>query len=186
MPREQVWRNKDGLVVGFGTHTHDNRVPGVTAEKGTPVKVAKFTIVGTAIEQAGSLTVASFYPQQTILRRGARIQRAVFQVVTPFTSGGAATLSLGTYKYDPTNQAAVVVDVAAGIHSAAALTTIDAIGEILICTGTLVNATIPVGATSDTDVVIAPSWGTAAFTAGEGILVVEYVEPGEGNETLAV
>lgn len=180
MPRQNTWTNSDGLVVGFGTHTSDNNVPAVTSEVGA-VKTLTVLVTGTSIESAASITAASFPPQAASIKRGSLIKRASFQTVVAFTSGGAATLNIGTYK---TNTPATV-DVAGGISSALAITTIDAIGENVNCAGTLVNAAIPVGATSDSDVQIVFGYGTAAFTAGSGILTVEYVEPNFGRTIAA-
>lgn len=171
MPRQNTWTNQDGLVVGFGTHTSDNAVPAVTSEVGA-VKTMTMLVTGTAIEAAASLTAASLHPQGAFIKRGSIIQRAKFETVVPFT-GASSTLNIGTYKVGTI----ATVDVAAGIASALALTAIDAIGETVVCAGTLVNGTIPVGATSDSDVEIVFGYGTAAFTAGSGILTVEYIEP---------
>jgi hypothetical protein len=175
MPRQNTWVNSDGLVVGFGTHSSDNMVPAVTSEKGA-VKTMQMLIVGTQVPS--SWTSSTVPPQAAQIKRGSYIQRAKLVVQQVFTSGGAATLSIGTYS--PT----ATTDVAAGLLSAAALTTIDAVGEVSVLAGTLVNGTIAVGATSDSDVIILPIFGTAAFTAGRAVLTVEYVEP-DYNLTIA-
>lgn len=181
MPRERTWSNSDGLVVGFGTHTEDNRVPGVTAEKGTPYKVAKAFLVATTLEDVGSVTAASFYPQSIRLKRGSRITRAHFQVHEVFVSAGGGTLTIGTYRA----QTPGTVDDQDGIDATIAVAAINAIGEIVVCDGALVNGTVPVGATSDSDVEIVFTRATAAFTAGTGTLTVEYVEPNDGADGLA-
>lgn len=69
------------------------------------------------------------------------------------------------------------MDDADGIDAAVALTAIDAIGEIVQCDGAVVNGTIAVGATANGDCYIAPSYNTAVFTAGKGLLTIEYIEP---------
>jgi hypothetical protein len=175
MARQNTWTNQDGLIVGFGTHSVDNNVPAEDAGNGS-VKVAKLLITGTALED--TVTVASLPPQSVRIKRGARITRAFLQVVTAFTSGGAATLDIGTFAADAT------ADDADGIDAAVALTAIDAIGEMVSCDGALVGATVAAGATSNSDVIIAASYNTAAFTAGTAILTVEYVEP-DFNKTIA-
>lgn len=180
MSRNSTWTNADGLVVGFGTHTVDNGVPSVTAGRGS-VKTMTFKFNGIDLVTTGSVVAGTQLPQSAVIRRGSIIQRAKLQTVVAFTSGGAATLSIGTFK----DGAAGTVDVAAGISSALAITTIDAVGETVVCAGTLVNGTIPLGATSDSDVVVIPSWGTAAFTAGSAVLTIEYIEP-QYDATLAV
>lgn len=175
MPRQNTWSNSDGLVVGFGTHTSDNMVPAVTSEKGA-VKTMQMLIVGTQVP--ASWTSATVPPQGVLIKRGSFIQRAKLVVQTAFTSGGAGTLSIGTYS------PAAVTDVAAGLLSAAALATINTVGAVSVLAGTLVNGVLPLGGTSDSDVLILPIFGTAAFTAGKAVLTVEYVEP-DYNLTIA-
>src|SRR6185295_2230329 len=120
MARQNTWSNSDGLVVGFGTHTSDNNVLAVTSEKG-PFKTAQMLITGVGLPVTGSITTANLPPQAVFLKRGSRITRAHFEVVTAFTSGGTPTLTVGTHKADAT------ADVAAGVMSAIAMTAIDAI-----------------------------------------------------------
>lgn len=175
MARQNTWTNSDGLVVGFGTHSVDNNVPAEDANGGA-FKVAKLFITGTALED--TVTVASLPPQSLRLPRGTTIKSAKFQVVVPFTSGGAATLDIGTFAADAT------ADDADGIDAAIALTAIDAIGEVVVCDGALVNGTIPAGATSNSEVIIAASYNAAVYTAGTGILTVEYSLP-DYNKTIA-
>jgi hypothetical protein len=171
MPRNNTWTNADGLVVGFGTHTADNAVPAVVSEAG-PFKVVQAMVLGTAIEASASLTAASLPPQAIRIKRGSLIKRATFETVVAFT-GSSSTLNIGTYKADTI----ATVDDADGIDATIALTAMDAVGETVICDGALVNGVVPVGATSDSDVQIVFGYGTAAFTAGKGILTVEYQEP---------
>lgn len=170
MPRERTYTNADGLILGYGTHTPDNKVPAVTAERGAR-KTLSFTITGTELELT-TPTIASFNAQGAILKRGSLIKSATVEVITAF-AGATATLNIGTYKVGTPATA----DVSTGITAATAVTAIDAIGETLVCAGTLVNGTIAVGATSDSDVEIVCFAGTAAFTAGRAIVTIEYIEP---------
>lgn len=170
MARGATWTNSDGLVVGFGTHSSDNTVSAVTED--SAVKTLVVQITGT--ELVDTFAATNIKPQDATIKRGSVIRAATLLVTEAFTSGGAATLDIGTWSK---GKATEVVDVAAGILSGAAITTIDAIGEVSRCGGTLVASTISCGATSDSDVVIAPSWGTAAFTAGKATLTIEYIEP---------
>lgn len=178
MARQNTWTNSDGLVVGFGTHTTDNRVPAVTAVEGD-VKVMTLTVKGTEVEASASLTAASLFPQSVSIPYGSVIKRATFQTVVAFT-GSSSTLNIGTYKAGDIT----TVDDADGIDATIALTAMDAIGEIVNCDGALVAGTVPAGATSNSDVQIVVGYGTAAFTAGEGILTVEYFTP-TYNKTIA-
>jgi hypothetical protein len=138
-------------------------------------------VVGTALEVTSSVTAASFHPQSIRIKRGSRIRSAHFQVHTAFTSGGSATLTLGTYKA----QTPATVDDQDGIDAAIALTAIDAIGDIVVCDGALVNGVVSVGATANDDVELVALYTTAAFTAGTGTLTVEYEEPSDGANGLA-
>lgn len=178
MSRQSTWTNPDGLVVGYGTHSKDNDVAAVTSERGS-VKTLVMEINGTSVPSAWA--AANVQPQGVIIPRGSLIKRSTFQTVVAFTSGGAATLSIGTYG----GTAFTTTDVTTGIDATVALTAIDAIGETVVNDGTLVGGTIPVGATADTDVVVGYNYGTAAFTAGKGILTVEYIEPSGGNTIAA-
>lgn len=180
MARQNTWTNSDGLVVGYGTHTVDNQVPAVTGEVGSPVKYMTMVITGTGLEDIGSLTAASLYPQGAIIRRGSRIQRATLVVTEAFSTGSSPTLTIGTVKWD----AVGTVDDLDGIDATIAATAIDTVGEVVACDGALVGATsgvTTVGATSNSDVRVVAGYATAAFTTGKAILTIEYVEPALGE-----
>ncbi len=178
MSRSSTWSNSDGLAVGFGTHTKDNDVSAVTSERGS-VKTVVMEINGTSVPSTWA--AANVQPQGVLIPRGSIIVDATFQVVTAFTSGGAATLNIGTYG----GAAFTTADDIDGIDAAVAVAAIDAIGETVQCDGALVNTTVAVGATADTDVVLGYNYGTAAYTAGKGILTVMYIEPSGGNTIAA-
>lgn len=95
---------------------------------------------------------------------GSLIKAAYLEVSTAFTSGGSATLELGFQQTDGT-----VVD-ADGIDTiaVAALTA----GSWTVCDGALVGASV--GAN---DVQVSVDDAVAVFTAGQGRLVIEYIEP---------
>ena len=97
---------------------------------------------------------------------GSLIKRADLVMTTAATSGGSATLTIGTYN------AAGSAIVAAGIDSAVALTAIDAIGETVRCDGT---HTTTAGYIAE-NAYIGAIYATAAFTAGVGKLYIEYVK----------
>lgn len=175
MPRNQTWSNQDGLVVGFGTHTEDNNVSGVDAQSGGRV-VLRQTITG--VDLSDTYAATDFNPQDVIIPRGSRIIRASFQVLTAFTSGGAATLDIGTFTK---GLATDVVDDADGLVADMSIAELTSIGEVHILDGALIGASgqTAVGATGLGDVVIAPSYETAVYTAGTGILTVEYQVPSD-------
>jgi hypothetical protein len=76
-------------------------------------------------------------------------------------------LTIGTY-----TQAGAAVD-ADGIDAAVALAAIGA-DKAVACDGAAVGGTATVGGA---DVYVEAIYGTAAFTAGEAKLVIEYIEP---------
>jgi len=170
MARGATWTNSDGLVVPFGTHTADNGVPAVTAGAGM-LKTMVMEIVG--IDLPDTYAATDTEPQAATIKRGSVIQSATLHVHEAFTSGGAATLDIGTWSK---GLATDVVDDADGIDAAIAITAIDGLGDIINCDGALVGLLVPVGRTADGDCVIAPSYNTAAFTAGKATLTVVYIE----------
>ncbi len=172
MARGNTWSNSDGLVVGFGTHTEDNDVAAVASSGGRVV----LTRLITGVDLSDTYSATDFLPQEVVIPRGSRIIRASFQVLVAFTSGGAATLDIGTFTK---GLATDVVDDADGIVADMTIAELTSIGEVHICDGALVGASgqTAVGATGLGDCVIAPSYETAAFTAGSGILTVEYQVP---------
>lgn len=174
MARGSTWTNSDGLVVGFGTHTEDNDVAAVANTAGR--NVLRVEINGTDLSDTYS--ASDFKPQDVIIPRGSRIIRASFQVLVAFTSGGAATLDIGTFTKGLTTD---VVDDADGIVADMSIAELTSIGEVHICDGALVGASgqTAVGATGLGDCVVAPSYETATFTAGRGILTVEYQVPSD-------
>lgn len=182
MARDATWTNKDGLVVGFGTHTADNDVAGVLGPG--PIKTAvKVLPDATALEAVGSLTIASFKPQDIIIPRGSRILEASFQVTTAFTTSASGALNIGTNKGV---SGAVTADDENGIDAAIAATALDAVGAVVACDGALVGGVTTCGATSTSDVKLCFGYTTGVFTAGAGILTVRYIEPqGPQGESFA-
>lgn len=103
---------------------------------------------------AGTLTIPA----------GSLIKAAYLEVSTAFTSGGSATLDIGTELVDGTTVDADGIDTIA----VAALTA----GSWTVCDGAVVGATV-----GSADVQITIDDATAVFTAGVGRLVIEYIEP---------
>ena len=173
MSRGNTWSNSDGLVVGFGTHSEDNEVAAVLSSNGGRV-VLQREIVGVNLSDTYSAT--DFVPQEVVIPRGSRIIRASFQVVLAFTSGGAATLDIGVFTK---GLATDVVDDADGLVADMSIAELTSIGEVHVLDGALIAASgqTAVGATGLGDCVIAPSYETAVYTAGKGILTVEYQVP---------
>ena len=175
MSRGNTWTNKDGLVVGFNEHTVDNGVSAVVGGSG-PVKTAQVELEdATALEVAGSLTVASFKPQDIVIPRGSRILEASFQVKTAFTTSASGALNIGTNSGGL--DGAYTDDDENGIDAAIAVTALDAIGAVVACDGALVAGVTTAGANATGDVKLCFSYSTGVFTAGAGVLTVRYIEP---------
>jgi hypothetical protein len=168
MGRESTWTNSDGLVVGFGTHNEDNNVAAV---RGGTEKCIEVEIDLADLSDTFSATDRK--PQEVIIPRGSVIKSAYIQTLVAATSGGSATLDIGTWG---TSDAADDPD---GLVEDVTIAEMTSIGEVHVCDGALISASgqTAVGATSTSDVVLAPSYETAAFTAGRIRLTVEVIVP---------
>jgi len=171
MSRGSTWTNKDGLVVGFGTHSEDNDVMAV---RGGTEKTVEVEIDLTALSDAFAAT--NVKPQDPRIPRGSIIKSAYIQTLVAAVSGGGGTLDIGTWGVGLTTE---VVDDANGLVDAVTVAEMTSIGEVHVCDGALISSSgqTAVGATSLSDVVIAPSYDTAVFTAGKIRLTVEYIVP---------
>ena len=156
------YTNADGLRV----LTNDDQ--GVVKTQGTaPTGMTQVLVVDLTLTGVGTTFGASNIDlNNPYIPAGSLITRADLVMTTAATSGGAATLSIGTYN------AAGTAIVAAGIDSAIALTAIDAIGETVRCDGT---HTTTAGYIAE-NAYIGAIYATAAYTAGVGKLYVEYVK----------
>jgi len=173
MARSNSYINADGLEVGFGTHTADNEL--AAASSGNLVKTLSALITLANIEDSASVTVASLSNRAANLPRGTVIKAGTLQVVEAATSGGVATLNIGTFHEDSSS---VVADDNNGLDDTIALAgVLDVVGAIVNLDGALVGGVVPAGATSNSAVQIVHSFGTAAFTAGKVLLTLEYVVP---------
>jgi len=152
--------NSDGLEILTAGEA------GTAAKRGTvvsPKKALVMTITGTDVPSS----VDTPQDHDAFIPAGSYITGASLIVTTAFTSGGSATLTLGTYQQDGT-----VVD-ADGIDATVALAALAA-NKAVACDGAAVGGTATVGGA---DVYVEAIYGTAAFTAGEAKLVIEYIEP---------
>ena len=157
------YTNADGLYV------LTNGAQGEILTQGTAVRAnhhslvmdITFTALGT------TFTSTNINVQNPVIPANSYITRATLIMSTAATSAGAATLTIGTY-----NAAGTAVD-ADGIDATIALTAMDAIGEVVKCDGVQANGTLTVGTA---DVYIGAIYATAAFTAGQGKLLIEYLK----------
>lgn len=156
------YTNADGLRVLTNADQGAEKVQGVTASDPTQVLVVDitFTALGTTFGAANIDLNNPFIPA------GSLIKRADLVMTTAATSGGSATLTIGTY-----NAAGTAID-ADGIDATVALTAIDAVGETVRCDG----AHLTVGGYIAENAYIGAIYATAAYTAGVGKLFIEYVK----------
>ena len=140
---------------------------GTAAKRGTSLSSQKKSLVMTITGTEVPSSVATPQDHDAFIPAGSYITSASLIVTTAFTSGGSATLTIGTY-----TQAGAAVD-ADGIDAAIALAAIGA-DKAVACNGAAVGGTATVGGA---DVYVEAIYGTAAFTAGEAKLVIEYIEP---------
>lgn len=158
------WMNNDGLFVKFGSQQ------AVVGGGGSFSVEGEFTTVEIDIRY----NMLNAFGTRTILDETVRVPNGVlltsaeFEVVVPFTSGGAATLDLGFYDTDRTT--AYDAD---GIDAVIALTAIDAVGETVTCDGALINTILA----NNTPNLISATVGTADYTAGRGKLRLKYFVP---------
>jgi len=157
------YTNADGLFVltdGAQGAVNDE---GVTVRGARQVITKKLSLAGLG----SSFGSSNIDPLEAMIPAGAIIVNADLVITDAATSGGSATLTIGTY-----NAAGTAVD-ADGIDAAIALTAIDADGDVVQCDGAQVSGVVTVGSAP---VYIGALYGTAAFTAGSAVLIVEYIK----------
>ena len=187
MSRGNTWTNKDGVVVGFGTHSEDNDVTAVYSGKNGEVTFVEEFLLVPLVDTAADIS----NPQSHVIPRGSIILRAEVQAIVGATTGTTSGLDIGTWSR---GLATEVVDDMDGLVLAASSTdlTLANIGDVNIGDGALIadaadSGPAVAGATSDSDVVITASLGTAVFTAGKIRLTVTYRPPtGSMGRVLAV
>jgi len=160
-----AWTNEDGLVVRFGTDRAAVKNSGSSAENVHKTLVHKFSA-----SDVTNTDTAAANPEDPFIPAGSVITRAALYVTTAFV-GATGVLDIG-------------LKVAAGTNTdddgilSTGIATIDAIGDVVIGDGALVlQETGDLTAVRFTaDQYIMTTYDTAAFTAGEATLVIEYLE----------
>lgn len=156
------YTNADGLRV----LTNDDQ--GVVKTQGTAIDAMTQTlVVDINFASLGSSFGASNIDLlNPVIPAGSMILGADLVMTTGATSGGAATLTIGTY-----NSAGTAI-VAAGFISAAALATVNTTGATTRCAGTHTTTAGYIAS----DAYVGAIFGTAAFTGGVGKLYIRYVK----------
>lgn len=157
------YTNADGLRI------FTNGEQGIPATSGQTVENPEQVIVQTInLRTLGStFGAANIDPYAPFIPAGSVITGATLVMTAAATSGGSATLTIGTY-----NAAGTAID-ADGIDATVALTAIDAVGDVVRCDGAQVTGVL--GYVS-ANAYIGSIFGTAAYTAGEAVLIVSYVK----------
>lgn len=163
MSRASVWSNSDGLAVGFGPRT-ETKSGSVRHAEGGPVEKLVLRFRGEDLADAVSATSDQIV-YAPVIPNGATIVKATLKVIEAFV-GASAVLDLGVYDKD----GSIVDD--DGIDAAIATATL-VLGAVITCDG----ADIATAVATSGGVKIAASYDTAAFTAGEAVLEVEYATP---------
>ena len=152
------YTNADGLrVLTFGGQG-EVLDRGVTETGTLVIDIADFTAIG------ATFGAADIDVNKAVLPAGAVITGATLVMTTGATSGGLATLSVGTY-----NAAGTAID-ADGIDAAVAVAALGA-SAVVRCDGAQAAG---VGGYLTADAHVGLIYATAAFTAGAGKLIVEF------------
>lgn len=157
------YTNADGLYVLTHKDQGTPLYQGVTT--GSPrqalvLDIPDFTAIGSSFGASNINVNNPFIPA------GSVIVSAVL-VMTDAATGSSSTLTIGTY-----NAAGTAID-ADGIDAAIALTAIDADNDVVRCDGAQVSGVLGY---VTVNAYIGAIYGTAAFTAGAGKLIVEYIK----------
>ena len=158
----------NGMTVSYGATKRECSVSalktaGASKELRVTILATDLTL-NTAGFNGGVAITAGIKSSDATLPAHAVITSAVLKVKEAFTSAGAATLTIGTC-----DMSGVVSD-ADGVDAAIALADLNAVGEVTICNGALINAD---GDVAENAITVAA--GTAVYTAGVAELVISYV-----------
>lgn len=158
MGKAATWTNSDGLVVGFGQRTPEVN-SGAKVSLGGKRQQVVLKIKGTDVplsDVSAQLVNAVEIPADALL------ESAKLFVTTAF-AGATAVLNIGLY--NASTGAAVA---AQGIDAAIAVATL-VDNAVVACDGTSLGTVLAQRTKIGVD------YDTAAFTAGEATLVVEYI-----------
>jgi len=166
-----TWTNKDGLVQRFGVERS------TSAEQGFSTRGVKNYLVVDLLDAAAipdSLSTATPPDEDApFIPAGSIVTNAWFVVTTDFTSDGAATFYIGLQQGDGTLIDTNAIDANIALDKLVVSSTTGAFN----CDGAyVVNAGGQIHPLVDTDSYVGFSYNVAAFTAGAGKLVLEYIK----------
>jgi hypothetical protein len=163
-----TWTNEDGLVVRFGTERSDSATSGQVAA------IKEYIVLDLPDATALPLVGAIAAPAEDAPRIPASsvITNAWMVATTDFTSGGAATMDIGLM-----DAAGSVIDIDGIAVDIALATLVDGAGVgVTACAGAYVANAGGAGQLVDADAWPVITYVAAAYTAGAGKLIVEYVK----------
>ena len=170
-----VYTNNDGLVQFYGPRTTSEvavarqYIYDAGSENAIELDV-EYTNIGSSVitflDQDANFNGAndSFSSAHAYIPANAVVTEVKFYVKTAFTSGGAATLDVGLYA-----KAGGAID-ADGFIAAQAVAGLTA-NAVIVGAGALATN----DAVGTSNAYIGMNYGTAAFTAGSGRLIVKYI-----------
>lgn len=157
------YTNADGLfILTHGEQGKENK-GGTTAIANRQVVTWDVNLA----EVGTTFGAANIQANDAYIPAGSVIVGATLVAVNAATSGGAPTLTIGTY-----NAAGSAIDVD-GIGAAIALTAIDGAGEVVRCAGDQVTG---VGGYVSVNAYIGAVRAVTTYTGGRLKLIVEYVK----------
>lgn len=157
--RKSTWTNQDGLYVGFGRRSVENNTS-AGVRSNSAIQTLSVKIVGSELSDA---VAAADLENAAVIPANALLVSARLFVTTAF-AGSNAVLDIGTY--NASDNTAADDD---GIDTDTVANLVD--NYVLTCDGADVG-TVCDGTGGWK---IAASYDTAAFTAGEATLFIEYV-----------
>lgn len=162
------WYNADGLYVKFGT---EEATPGKVANyEGVfgPIMMAEVFIDETKLLALSATAGATVLDYNTVIPKNARIEK-ITVIAQKACTGTGAVLNLGLIRTDLTTE----LDYN-GLVAALPLASVDAAGETtaLVVGSTYAGALI--GTTLSNNGYLVADYDTAAFTAGELRIRIEY------------
>lgn len=155
-----TWTNADGLTVLMHEEQGEVNNTGstvVSTSNELVIDIPDATLIPSAVATPTALD--AFIPANSY------ITEAYTLVDTAFTSGGAATLTIGLFQQDGT-----VID-ADGIDATIALGVIDADGDVVVNDGAMVGGVVR----PSVDAYVQFNYGTAVYTAGAAKIVIKYI-----------
>lgn len=154
-----VWTNAEGIDVRFGTTAAE------PSKGGAPVNAGETMAIVMDLDLADLATGSDlvFDDEQQSISKGALITEAFIDVLVAATSGGSATLDIGTY--NAATDAAVDDN---GIDAAVALAALTPAGARIVCDGAQVGTALSVNS------LLGAGAGTAVFTGGKVRITVKY------------